>query len=73
MLGVLAVLTFAYSGGGAAGADSMAVKWLSPAASGEKESNRTDTGLHCCRPEDLFENLRDVSWEERGRRRPGCD
>jgi len=38
MLGVLAVLTFAYSGGGAAGADSMAVKWLSPAASAAKKN-----------------------------------
>src|SRR5207302_2005943 len=25
---------------------------------GEKESNCTDTRLHCCRPENLFENLR---------------
>jgi len=38
MLGVLAVLTFAYSGGGAAGADSMAEKWLSPAPSAAKKS-----------------------------------
>ena len=38
MLGVLAVLTFAYSGGGAAGADSMAEKWLSPAASAAKKN-----------------------------------
>jgi len=38
MLGVLAVLTFAYSGGGAAGAVSMAVKWLSPAASAAKKN-----------------------------------
>src|SRR5207247_5690627 len=40
---------------------------------GEKESNRADTGLHCGRSEDLFEDLYDVSWEERGRRRPGRD
>src|SRR4029077_8094615 len=40
---------------------------------GEKESNRTDTGLHCCRAEDLFENLRDVPWQERRRRRPSRD
>ena len=38
MLGVLAVLTFAYSGGGAAGADSMAEKWLSLAASAAKKN-----------------------------------
>ncbi len=39
MLGVLAVLTFAYSGGGgAAGADPMAVKWLSLAASAAKKN-----------------------------------
>ena len=38
MLGVLALLTFAYSGGGAAGTDSMAEKWLSPAASAAKKN-----------------------------------
>ena len=38
MLGVLAVLTFAYPGGGAAGADSMAEKWLSLAASAAKKN-----------------------------------
>jgi len=38
MLGVLALLTFAYSGGGAAGADSMAEKWLSPTASAAKKN-----------------------------------
>ena len=38
MLGVLALLTFAYSGGGAAGADSMAEKWLSPASSAAKKN-----------------------------------
>ena len=38
MLGVLALLTFAYSGGGAAGTDSMAEKWLSPTASAVKKN-----------------------------------
>ena len=38
MLGVLALLTFAYPGGGAAGADSVSGKWLSPAASAAKKN-----------------------------------
>ena len=38
MLGVLALLTFAYSGGGAAGTGSMAEKWLNPAASAAKKN-----------------------------------
>jgi len=38
MVSVLALLTFAYSGGGAAAADSMSEKWLSPAASASKKN-----------------------------------
>jgi len=38
MVSVLALLTFAYSGGGAARADSMSDRWLSPAASAAKKS-----------------------------------
>jgi mono/diheme cytochrome c family protein len=38
MLGVLALLTFAYSGGGAPEPDSMADKWLSPAPSAAKKN-----------------------------------
>ncbi len=38
MLGVLTLLTFAYPGGGAAGADSVSGKWLSPAASAAKKN-----------------------------------
>jgi len=38
MISVLALLTFAYSGGSAAAADSMAEKWLSPAPSAAKKS-----------------------------------
>ncbi len=38
MVSVLALLTFAYSGGGAARADSMSDKWLSPAPSAAKKS-----------------------------------
>ena len=38
MISVLALLTFAYSGGGAARADSMSGKWLSPAPSAAKKS-----------------------------------
>jgi mono/diheme cytochrome c family protein len=36
MVSVLTLVTFAYSGGGAAGADSMSGKWLSPAPSAAK-------------------------------------
>ena len=74
MVSVLALLTFAYSGGSTAAADSMAEKWLSPAPSAAKKNPiASDTGLHCCRSEDLFEDLYDVSWKERRRRRPGRD
>jgi mono/diheme cytochrome c family protein len=38
IVSVLALLTFAYSGGGAAGADSMSGKWLSPAPSAAKKN-----------------------------------
>lgn len=38
MVSVLTLVTFAYSGGGAAAADSMSGKWLSPAASGAKKN-----------------------------------
>ena len=38
MVSVLALLTFAYSGGDAAGADSMSGKWLSPAPSAAKKN-----------------------------------
>ena len=38
MLGVLTLLIFAYSGDGAAGADSGSGKWLSPAASAAKKN-----------------------------------
>jgi mono/diheme cytochrome c family protein len=38
MASVFALLAFAYSGGGAAGADSMAGKWLSPAPSAAKKN-----------------------------------
>ena len=38
MISVLALLTFAYSGGSAAAADSMAEKWLSPDPSAAKKS-----------------------------------
>ena len=38
IVSVLALLTFAYSGGSAAAADSMAEKWLSPAPSAAKKS-----------------------------------
>ncbi len=39
----------------------------------EKESDRADARLDRCRPEDLFENLRYVSWKNRRRGRPGRD
>jgi mono/diheme cytochrome c family protein len=38
ILGVLALLTVAYSGGGAARADSSSAKWVSPAPSAAKEN-----------------------------------
>jgi mono/diheme cytochrome c family protein len=38
MVSVLTLVTFAYSGGGAAAADSMSGKWLSPAASAAKKN-----------------------------------
>jgi mono/diheme cytochrome c family protein len=38
IVGVLTLLTFAYPGGGAARADSMSGKWLSPAASAAKKN-----------------------------------
>jgi len=38
MVSVLALLTFAYSGGSTAAADSMAKKWLSPAPSAAKKN-----------------------------------
>ena len=38
MVSVLALPIFAYSGGNAAGADSMSEKWLSPAASASKKN-----------------------------------
>jgi mono/diheme cytochrome c family protein len=38
MVSVLALVIFAYSGGGAAGADSMSGKWLSPAPSAAKKN-----------------------------------
>jgi mono/diheme cytochrome c family protein len=38
MVSVLALFTFAYSGGSAAGTDSMSEKWLSPAASASKKN-----------------------------------
>jgi mono/diheme cytochrome c family protein len=38
VLGVLTLLTLAYPGGGAAGADSASGKWLSPAASAAKKN-----------------------------------
>jgi mono/diheme cytochrome c family protein len=38
MVSVLALLTFAYSGGSAAAADSMSNKWLSPAPSAAKKN-----------------------------------
>jgi mono/diheme cytochrome c family protein len=38
MISVLALLTFAYLGGDAAGADSTSGKWLSPAASAAKKN-----------------------------------
>jgi mono/diheme cytochrome c family protein len=38
MVGVLTLLTFAYPGGGAAGADPISGKWLSPAASAAKKN-----------------------------------
>ena len=38
MVSVLALLTFAYSGGGAARADSISGKWLSPAPSAAKKN-----------------------------------
>jgi mono/diheme cytochrome c family protein len=38
ILGVVALATFAYSGGGAAGADPMSGKWLSPAPSAAKKN-----------------------------------
>jgi mono/diheme cytochrome c family protein len=38
MVSVLTLVTFAYSGGGAAAADSMSGKWLSPAPSAAKKN-----------------------------------
>jgi mono/diheme cytochrome c family protein len=38
MVSVFALLTFAYSGGGAAAADSLSGKWLSPAPSAAKKN-----------------------------------
>ena len=38
MVSVLTLVTFAYSGGGAATADSMSDKWLSPAASAARKN-----------------------------------
>jgi mono/diheme cytochrome c family protein len=38
MVSVLALLTFVYAGGGAAGADSMSAKWLIPAPSAAKKN-----------------------------------
>jgi mono/diheme cytochrome c family protein len=38
MVSVFALFTFAYSGGGAAGADSMSEKWLSPPSSAAKKN-----------------------------------
>ena len=38
MVSVLALLIFAWSGGGVAAADSMSEKWLSPAASASKKN-----------------------------------
>ena len=74
MVSVLALLTFTYAGGGAAAADSMSDKWLSPAPSAAKKNPIAPTQDSISgRPEDLFEDLYDVSWEERGRRRPGRD
>jgi hypothetical protein len=72
ILGGVALAIFTYSGGGAAAADSMSGKWLSPARC-KKESNRIDTRFYRCRSETLFEDLYDVSRKDRGRRRPGGD
>ena len=43
MLSLAALITFAYLGGGAAGADSMADKWLSPAPSAAKKNPTATT------------------------------
>jgi len=43
IFGVFALLTFAYPGGGAAGADSLSGKWLSPAPSAAKKNPNAPT------------------------------
>ena len=43
MVSVLTLVTFAYSGGGAAAADSMSGKWLSPAPSAAKKNTIAPT------------------------------